>query len=116
MDTYEFYNDCKNDEECKRKVLKEIKNGADITANDNYAVQLASMNGWTETVKLLIDYGADITVDDNYRSTMASCFGHTETVQLLIDYGADITADDNYAVRWASVQLLIVMVPIRQRL
>ena len=114
MDSCDFYKVCETDEECKHKVLEEIKNGADITAMNNYAVRWTSRYGRTETVKLLIDYGADITANDNYAVRCASEYGHTKTVQLLIDYGADITAKDNWAVRFASrygytetVQLLI---------
>ena len=42
----------------------------------------------------LIDHGADITADDNYAVRWASKYGNTETVKLLIDYGADITANE----------------------
>ena len=45
MNDWEFYNNCESDEECKRKVLEEIDNGADVTADDNNAVQWASRNG-----------------------------------------------------------------------
>ena len=89
---WDFIRNCKTDEECKSKVLKEIKNGANITEEDNRAVRMASMCGYTETVQLLIDYGADIHTDDNYAVRWASGYGRTETVKLLIDYGADITA------------------------
>ena len=39
-------------------VLLLIEHGADITAKDNWAVQLAANNGHTEMVKFLIENGA----------------------------------------------------------
>ena len=87
---WNYIKSCKTDEECKQKVLEEIKNGADIHADDNWAVRMASMCGYTETVKLLIENGADITANDNYAVRWASWSGMTETVKLLIDYGATL--------------------------
>jgi uncharacterized protein YnzC (UPF0291/DUF896 family) len=79
-----------------------IENGADVTAEDNYAIRRASQNGHLEVVKYLIDNGADVTAEDNYAIRTASQEGHLETVKYLIENGADVTAKNNYAIRWAS--------------
>ena len=79
-----------------------IDNGADVTADNNYAIRNASREGHTEIVKLLIDAGADVTARDNYAIRYATYNGHLEIVKLLIDAGADVTAVDNQAIRYAS--------------
>ena len=61
MDTWEYIEDCVNDEDCKQKVQELIDNGVDITSASNRAVRLASNYGFTETVQLLLDHGADVT-------------------------------------------------------
>lgn len=79
-----------------------VKNGADITAGDNYAIQMASSNGCLEVVKYLASNGADITTDDNIVIQIASAKGHLEMVKHLVANGADVTANNNGAVRLAS--------------
>ena len=78
------------------------KAGADVTADDNYAVKWASGNGYLEVVKYLVSKGADVTAGDNYAVKYASRNGHLEVVKYLVSKGADVTAGDNYAVKWAS--------------
>jgi ankyrin repeat protein len=49
---------------------------------------MASANGHTEIVKLLLDKGADLNVKNTYGITvlfMASVHGHTEIAKLLLD-------------------------------
>jgi len=79
-----------------------IDAGADVTADNNYAIIWASYKGHLEVVKLLIDAGADVTADDNKAIRWVSQKGHLEIVKLLIDNGADVTAYDNYAIILAS--------------
>jgi serine/threonine-protein phosphatase 6 regulatory ankyrin repeat subunit B len=72
------------------------------------ALILASWNGRTECVQLLIDSGADLNTQNNYGSTAllwASRRGHTTCVQLLIDSGAHLNTQNNgdyTALLWAS--------------
>ena len=65
-----------------------IKNGADVTARDNYPIRKASENGYLEIVELLIKYGADVKADNNYAIIKASENGYLEIVELLIQHGA----------------------------
>ena len=76
-----------------------LTDGADINATevreDNgvyvrglTALMMASANGHTEIVKLLLDKGADVNVKNTYGITAlftASVHGHTEIVKLLLD-------------------------------
>lgn len=79
------------------------ENGADITADDNYAVRWASENGYLEVVKFLHENGADITARNNYAVKWAAMNGFLDAVKYLHKNGADIRSCDNYAVRWAAV-------------
>ena len=78
------------------------KNGANIAAYNNYAAVYAAENGHLEVVKYLYENGANITVGDNYAVGLAARNGHLEVVKYLHQNGADITADNNYAVRKAA--------------
>ncbi len=84
------------------KVREYLVQGADVTANDHYAIQAAAANGHPETVKLLIDHGTDITAGNHAAIRWAAANGHLETVKLLIGHGADVTARDHAAIRWAA--------------
>ncbi len=43
-----------------------LEMGADIHANDNYALRFSAENGRLEIVKYLVEMGADIRMDDEY--------------------------------------------------
>lgn len=77
------------------------ENGADITAQSNYAVRTAALDGHFEIVKYLNEHGADITARDNWALISAAEKGHLEIVKYLHENGADITAQYNYAIRCA---------------
>ena len=64
------------------------KAGADVTAEDNFAVKYASRNGYLEVVKYLVSKGADVTAGDNYAMRWASRNGHLEVVKYLVSKGA----------------------------
>ena len=78
------------------KYLVEL--GADITAQDNYALREASYEGHLPVVKYLVEHGADISANDNQAVIYASENGHLPVVQYLVENDADVTAEDNYAI------------------
>ena len=57
---WNFISYCESDNKCKERVQANIDNGADITADDNWAVQCAAENGKTEMVKFLLENGATL--------------------------------------------------------
>ena len=72
-----------------------LDKGADKDAKDNDGntpLIMASQYGYTETVKLLLEYDADKEAKDKYNRTpliWASRYGKTEIVKLLLEYDAD---------------------------
>ena len=54
---------------------------------------MASVNGHLDVVKYLHSNGADITADNNYAIGLASENGHLEVVKYLHENGADIAAE-----------------------
>lgn len=78
-----------------------IKNGANIHARNESAIQVASKNGHLNIVKYLVENGANIHSDNEYALRMASVCGHLEVVRYLVENGADIHAKDNYAINMA---------------
>jgi len=80
-----------------------VEKGADVTADNNLNVRLASYHGHLETVKYLVEKGADVTAENNYAVRWASYREHLETVKYLVEKGADVTVDNNYiSVIWGS--------------
>lgn len=79
-----------------------ISCGADVHADNDYALCLASKYGKVEVARLLIEAGANIHVDDDWALRLASRNGHLEIVRYLVEQGANIHADNNYALRWAA--------------
>ncbi|KAI8497126.1 Unconventional myosin-XVI [Branchiostoma belcheri] len=97
-------------------VRRELQAGRDVNLrftrtwpwDGGTALHLASRNGQTGVVELLIQHGADVGARDlNGRTAIhvASEDGQTGVVELLIQHGADLEARDKYdktALRWAS--------------
>ncbi len=81
-----------NLEDIQRLVQQEV----DINTTyelDNTPLHLASLNGHTKTVKLLLKNGARIdsqNIEGNTPLHLASLNGHTNTVKLLLKNGADL--------------------------
>ena len=65
-----------------------LNRGADVHANDDYALRLASGNGHTDVVQVLIQQGANVHAGGGEALLMASMVGHDAVVQLLIQHGA----------------------------
>ena len=87
-----------------KKTVGELleQDGIDVNAknSDGYtALILASSNGRTEIVKMLLEKRADVNAKDKYNATAlikASSNGHTEIVAKLLDAGADVNAKNDY--------------------
>jgi ankyrin repeat protein len=82
-----------------------VSQGADVTDNNNYAVQVASMNGHLEVVKYLVSQGADVTADTyavRWAVQVASANGHLEVVKYLVSQGAPTTAISEKALEYLS--------------
>ena len=79
-----------------------IENGADIHADDDYAIRCSSRNGHIEVVKFLVENGADIHANNDFSLRCSSFRGHIEVVKFLIEKGADIHADDDFAIKYSS--------------
>jgi len=85
---------------------------ADPSADYNEAFRLASDNGHTEIVRLLLELPLDRCVNpaarDNYAIRLASDNGHTEIVRLLLelplDRGVNPAANNNEALWHASLK------------
>ena len=71
----------------------EVREDSGVYVRGLTALMMASTNGRTEVVKLLLDKGAEVNLKNNYGITalfMASANGHTEIVKLLLDKGAEV--------------------------
>ena len=79
-----------------------LDSGADIHAQEDYALRWAAKRGHLEVVKLLLDRGAGIHAQNDDSLRWAAWHGHLEVVKLLLDRGADIHAEYDHAFRWAA--------------
>lgn len=74
-----------------------ISLGAPINENRNYPLELASRNGHTKIVKILLEAGAntrDSSPDEGYCLRLAAYRGHTSIVKLLLEAGANPMANN----------------------
>ena len=82
--------------------------GANVYDKDSLrrtALFLASANGHTEIVSMLLEKGADVNAKDNNGDTAlmwASINGHTDIVAMLLENGADVNVKNN----WGSTALI----------
>ena len=76
--------------------------GANIHADNDYALIWASRYGHLEVVKYLIEKDANINAENDEALRLASKNGHLNVVKYLIQNGANVHGDDDYALRWAS--------------
>ena len=79
-----------------------ISCGADIHADDDYALICASESGHGEVVRLLLESGANVHACDDLALHWATLYNNLNVVKLLIEYGTDIHAGDDWALRCAS--------------
>ena len=65
-----------------------LRNHIDPSADDDYAIRMASANGHDEIVELLLkDNRTDPKAYDDYAIRMASFHGHDKIVELLLKDG-----------------------------
>lgn len=76
-----------------------MKQGCDIIANDNWAIQLASSNGHLQIIKWLYTMGCDPTTDSNLTILLASKYGHLRIVKWLHKICDDV---DHFAFQLAT--------------
>jgi ankyrin repeat protein len=72
--------------------------GADVHADNYYALREMARNGYTNSVRLLLSAGAD----NDYALRYAAENGQADVVRRLLDAGANVHADDDYAMRYAA--------------
>lgn len=71
---------------------------AEMLEAGEIALWNASSGGYTEVVKLLLDFGVDANVTNEYNQPPllgASVQGHTEVVKLLLEHGADVNWENH---------------------
>jgi ankyrin repeat protein len=96
----EFLRACRNGD--FEKVIKGLVNGVNVNRTDEYGstpLHWASLFGYAEVVKILLDVGADFNLADKYGLTLlhrASLDGRAEVVKILLDKGADFNLTDKY--------------------
>ena len=79
-----------------------VKAGADVHANDDIALRMASANGHAAVVECLLKAGADIHAKDDEALQWSSYNGYAAVVECLLKAGADVHAKDDFALRKAS--------------
>ncbi|XWV24622.1 ankyrin repeat protein [Tupanvirus deep ocean] len=82
-----------------------IKNGADVTIDNNFPIKVAAATCSSTTIKLLLDSGADVHAGNEYpirNACMSEKNDSTEilsNISTLVEYGADIHADNDFPLR-----------------
>jgi ankyrin repeat protein len=66
-----------------------IDGGADLQAQDDYALRWAAENGHLAVVEYLVNQGANIHAQDDYALRMAMKHEHLDVVEYLINRGAE---------------------------
>jgi hypothetical protein len=75
---------------------------ANVHADGDAALRLASSGGYAEIVKLLLTKNADVHAWNNYALSMASARGYPKVVKLLLAAGANVHDNDELALLRAS--------------
>jgi len=78
-----------------------IKHGADVHADNEEALRLASRYGHLDVVKVLVQHGADVHASNDGALRLASEYGHIDVVKFLVEHGANVHANYDGALRWA---------------
>ena len=88
------------------------KAGADIHAQEDQALRLASRNGHVAVVECLLKAGADVHARQDYALRYASRRGHVAVVECLLKAGANVHAREDAAFRLASVNGHVAVVKL----
>ena len=68
------------------------------------ALIYASSKGHLEVVKYLVDHGANVNAQDDYALRSAARNGHLDVIKYLVGHGANVNAQDDGALIWASLK------------
>jgi ankyrin repeat protein len=79
-----------------------LQKGANIHANNDFALRWSAANGKLSVVTHLLDHGANIHANDDEALRRSANNGHLEVVQYLIEHGAYIHAMSDEAVRYGA--------------
>lgn len=64
-----------NDASAVRKLLQEDGNLVNARDYDNRTpLHVASLHGWIDVAKCLLEYGADVNSQDRWKNTVLNCF------------------------------------------
>lgn len=74
-----------NDAAAVRKLLEEDRSLVHAMDYDNRTpLHVASLHGWMDVAKCLIEYGADVNAQDRWKNTVCYTYIHTSCVCLII--------------------------------
>ena len=88
--------------------------GADIHAQEDFALRWAALEGRSEVVRFLLDNGADIHSQDDGALFLAAEKGHSDIAMLLIARGADLEVGIEAAKERADPWMLELLTKIKR--
>ncbi len=83
-------------------VMIALNEGANIHADDDWALGLAAYYDQLDVVKYLVEKGANIHAQDERALRGAAEYGQLDVVKYLVERGANIHAQDDLALGWAA--------------
>ena len=79
-----------------------IENGADIHAENDWALRFSADNGHLNVVKYLVENGANIHTQDDHALCWSAGYGYLDVVKYLVENGANIHAQNDHALCWSA--------------
>jgi hypothetical protein len=90
-------------------VKNALENGADSNNEDGWPLRIASLKGYLDIVKELLESGVDVEAQaqgnhhyDISSLGVASHYGNEEIVKVLLEYGANVNANNDSAIKLAT--------------
>lgn len=80
-----------------------LEAGADVHAEDDYALRCATDSDYAEIVKILLEAGADVHALDDHALCCAAQNGYTEVVKILLEAGANVHVRNNFSFQYAEL-------------